>query len=306
MFSILLLLGAICPTLGAAVPTALRRDVSAPVLEAFNRFSQFEAASNCHANHNVNSTGAAVYCDPGFCPLVKAADTQIVEPFWGLKGDTTGYLALDNTNKLIILAYRGTVSDENGLTDLKFQHVDASSVCEGCKAHQGFWEAVTDSMTTLLPKIESVANEHKDYKIVFVGHSLGGALATLSGVTMRNRGHTVDVYTFGAPSVGNQAFAEYITNQGPGVNYRITHTYDEVPKVLYRSHRNPILGLLVPEYSQSSPEYWITAPNNVSVAMTDIQVIQGVNNEAGNLGTTKVSLEPHGWYMGNMSVCAQI
>jgi pimeloyl-ACP methyl ester carboxylesterase len=110
-----------------------------------------------------------------------------------LKGDTTGYLALDRTNKLIILAYRGTVSDENGLTDLQFQHVDASSVCAGCKAHTGFWQASSESMTTLLPQIKSAAKDNKDYKIVFVGHSLGGALATLSAVTMRKLGHTVDL-----------------------------------------------------------------------------------------------------------------
>ncbi|KAB8068894.1 Alpha/Beta hydrolase protein [Aspergillus leporis] len=307
MLSILLLLGAICPALGAAVPTMFRRDVPATLLEAFNRFSQFEAASNCHANHNQASAGAPVYCDPGFCPLVRAADTQIIKPFWGLKGDTTGYLALDRTNKLIILAYRGTVSDENGLTDLQFQHVDASSVCAGCKAHTGFWQASSESMTTLLPQIKSAAKDNKDYKIVFVGHSLGGALATLSAVTMRKLGHTVDLYTFGAPSVGNLELADYITAQGMGANYRITHLNDEVPKVLYKAHRSPILSLLVPEYSQSSPEYWITSGNNVSVAMSDIQVIQGVNSEAGNLGTSgPITLEAHGWYMGNMSVCAQI
>jgi hypothetical protein len=101
--------------------------------------------------------------------------------------------------------------------------------------------------------------------------------------------------------------ADYITAQGMGANYRITHLNDEVPKVLYKAHRSPILSLLVPEYSQSSPEYWITSGNNVSVAMSDIQVIQGVNSEAGNLGTSgPITLEAHGWYMGNMSVCAQI
>ncbi len=55
---------------------------------------------------------------------------------------------------------------------------------------------------------------------VFVaGHSLGGALANLAaydivkGLKLVDRKTTVSCYTFGAPRVGNYAFAhEYTTN----------------------------------------------------------------------------------------------
>ncbi|KAE8379173.1 Alpha/Beta hydrolase protein [Aspergillus bertholletiae] len=238
-------------------------------------------------------------------------------------GGTTGYLALDKTNKYIVLSFRGTVSVENRNTDLDFQHVDASSVCKGCQAHHGFWEASKAAMGVLLPKVEEALHENPDYRIVLTGHSLGGALATLGAVTLRNAGHTVDLvshlvtrkgkrtttnkdqYSFGAPSVGNKAFADYITQSTAGKNYRITHTSDEVPKVLFRSSRRAPLDRIVPEYSQSSPEYWITSPNGVSATKSDIRVIEGVNNEAGNLGTPGITMDPHGWYMGDMSVCAQ-
>lgn len=177
------------------------------------------------------------------------------------------------------------MSDENGQTDLQFFHTDASAACAGCKAHVGFWEASNAAIASLQPKVEKAAKQNPD---------------------LRNAGHVVDLYTFGAPSVGNLAFAEFITQQTSGTNYRITHLNDEVPKVLYKAHKNLILGILVPEYSQTSPEYWITSGNGVPVGGADITVVEGINNEAGNLGTMEVTMEPHGWYMGSMSVCAEI
>lgn len=108
-------------------------------------------------------------------------------------GDTTGYLALDHSQKRILLVFRGTVSDENGETDLKFGQVDASDACTGCKAHEGFWGASNAAMKELQSSVESAAKENPDYAITLVGHSLGGALATLGAVSLRNAGHTVDM-----------------------------------------------------------------------------------------------------------------
>ncbi|PLB52573.1 alpha/beta-hydrolase [Aspergillus steynii IBT 23096] len=282
-------------------------DVSSSVLEELTRNAQYAAATNCAANHNETSPGSAVYCDKGFCDLIAASDTEIIKGFWGLSpGDTTGYLALDRTHKRILLAYRGTVSDENGETDLKFQHVDASDACTGCKAHEGFWGASNAAIESLQSSVESAAKENPDYTITVIGHSLGGALATLGAVSLRNAGHTVDLYTYGAPSVGNYDFAKYITEQTAGKNYRVTHTNDEVPKVLYRSSREWLLHLIVPEYSQSSPEYWVTSENGVIPTVSDIKFIEGVNNEDGNLSQGGITLNAHGWYLGNMSVCAEI
>lgn len=48
-------------------------------------------------------------------------------------------------------------------------------------------------MDILLPKVEEALRANPDYRIVLTGHSLGGALATLGAVTLRNAGHTVDL-----------------------------------------------------------------------------------------------------------------
>lgn len=40
-------------------------------------------------------------------------------------------------------------------------------------------------------------------------------------------------------------------------------------------------------------------------SVSDVKVIKGINNEDGNLGQGGITLDPHGWYLGNMSVCAE-
>lgn len=103
--------------------------------------------------------------------------------------------------------------------------------------------------------------------------------------------------------MGNLALAQYTTYQGVGHSYRVTHNADQIPKVLYRLSRS--LEGIIPEYSQSSPEYWITSGNTEDppVTTTDIQVIEGINNETGNLGARWPDREAHLWYLGTTKVC---
>ena len=61
-----------------------------------------------------------------------------------------------------------------------------------------------------------------------MGHSLGGALATLTASWLKSTyGIPVTIYTFGAPRVGNSAFATHVESFIP--SYRVTHGMDPVP-----------------------------------------------------------------------------
>lgn len=83
----------------------------------------------------------------------------------------------------------------------------------------------------------------------------------------------------------------------------MTHLEDEIPKVLYRASREPVLSLFMPEYSQLAPEYWITSANGKVVTVGDVQVIDSVNSEEGNLGVGWGNLKDHSWYLGSTNVC---
>ena len=75
-----------------------------------------------------------------------------------------------------------------------------------------------------------------DYQIIFVGHSLGGALATISSFYYINQ----DIFksepiliTYGQPRVGNEAFAKYLTNNIKQI-YRFARGKDQVTVIPFK------------------------------------------------------------------------
>ncbi|KAL4906788.1 hypothetical protein BDW74DRAFT_189934 [Aspergillus multicolor] len=236
--------------------------ISSALLTNFTFLSQYSAASTCSGNFNSTSVGNPVHCGEESCPLVSAADTEILHGFSEIgPGDTAGY---------------------------------------------DFWKATVAVGQVLKRPVRKAKAIYPDYGLTVTGHSLGGALATLYAIFLRNEGYNEDFvssrhvspckatvghtdlslwYSFGAPSIGNFAFAEFITNTSSsdsGRNYCITHLSDEMPKVLYRTSRMPALNRVVAEYSQSAPEYWITSAYEEPVTTADIQVLEGVDNDLGN------------------------
>lgn len=68
-------------------------------------------------------------------------------------------------------------------------------------------------------------------KIVLTGHSLGGALALLAAAYIHSIYVNVDqLYTMGQPRVGNNNFAQFMTNLIPNT-FRIVNYADVVPRI---------------------------------------------------------------------------
>ncbi|KAG0155567.1 Lipase, class 3 [Penicillium digitatum] len=275
----------------AAPSRSVPRDVSGGLFDQLTLFSQWAAASYCL--NNDDSAGDGLSCEAGNCPLVEAADTMTLYAFDkpSSYGDVAGFLAVDKTNKRLVVSFRGTRTLKTWIANLNFGMTNASSICRNCKAHSGFlesWETVADDLTS---NIKSAQTKYPDHTLVVTGHSFGGALATLGGTILRNAGFELDVYTYGQPRVGNAALADYITNQGS--LWRVTHHDDLVPKVP-PSHFG---------FSHASPEYWITVGDDTTVTSSDIDVIEGIGSMAGNAGTFDPSIEDHYWYLGHIDAC---
>jgi alpha-beta hydrolase superfamily lysophospholipase len=143
------------------------------------------------------------------------------------------------------------------------------------------------------PAVKQASTIYPSYEVTVVGHSLGGAIASLAAAQLRNSGFSVALYTFGSPRIGGSKISSYISNQSGG-NYRVTHWNDPVPKV----------PLLTMGYVHISPEYYINKPNRQNVNAGDIQVYDGAANLfKGNQAWLAIDIEAHRWYFGSMYSC---
>ncbi|KAI0565321.1 Lipase domain protein [Gracilaria domingensis] len=132
----------------------------------------------------------------------------------------------------IIVAFKGTSSTQNLRTDIKVlhrslahvldiedasvtqQHSLSSTSCKylrRAKVHAGFADAYRSIKGNLRRILSSICREQQRL-VLFTGHSLGGALATLCSIdALINVGipsRKIAVSTFGSPRVGNEPFQE--------------------------------------------------------------------------------------------------
>ncbi len=145
----------------------------------------------------------------------------------------------------------------------------------------------------VLAGVRAAAAANPTFKVVVTGHSLGGAVATLATAYIRKAGYAADLYTYGAPRVGNDAFVAFVTDQ-PGGEYRVTHTDDPVPRL-------PPIAL---NYRHTSPEYWIDEGSDTVVSLNEVQYCPGYSNVQCNGGTKGLDVDAHLWYFEAISGCS--
>ena len=128
-----------------------------------------------------------------------------------------------------LIAIRGTnLMPFDGLTDL---HATATRSASGHRIHTGFLTAFQTRPRGPAADIRSFFEGKNPTRIHVVGHSLGGALATLTAEMLGNAGVSeVLLYTFGCPRVGDRGFANALRDSIGSRNiYRVYHPADPVP-----------------------------------------------------------------------------
>ena len=288
-----------------------KRGIQADQLNAFKLMGQYASGAYCESNYK--SPGDQMSCASGSCPLVETADSatvieydrSVIPPICALtmfpsnkshreetSTDVAGYVAVDHTNNLIVVSFRGSTTIDAWITNFDFGTTD-TDICSGCTAHRGFWNSWVDSRSRVTPAVKQAAKDFPSYKITVVGHSLGGAIASLAAAQLRNYGLTVALYSFGSPRIGGNKISSYISSQTGG-NFRVTHWNDPVPKV----------PLLTMGYVHISPEYYINKPSRQDVSAGDIQVYAGAANLfKGNQAWFTIDIDAHRWYFGSMYTC---
>lgn len=132
--------------------------------------------------------------------------------------------------------------------------------------HSGFQSAYKGVEGTILSTVKSQLASNPSYRVVVTGHSLGGALASLSAVSLKTGipNLNLKLYTYGQPRVGNAAFASLVENLVGMPNiFRAVHTFGTLQLFLFLGRSNiqyvdgvPTFLLNKLGYKHFASEYW--------------------------------------------------
>jgi predicted lipase len=117
--------------------------------------------------------------------------------------DVSGYIAVDDINKRIILAYQGSADWRDWLDDLTYGRV-STDICgthsifdlpfvDDCEVHSGFLQNWVDSSEFVIDTPAKAKAANPSYRVVSTGHSKGGAVAAVAAAVLRNKGYAVDL-----------------------------------------------------------------------------------------------------------------
>ena len=173
--------------------------------------------------------------------------------------DAQVYFCFDKINKTLIVSCRGTESTQDIWSDLQFwqdtlydvyYHNNYHKYREFYKKpclHTGFYNQYNTLKYIIYKHIHEYVYQVKEGnrnrklnskiipRVIFTGHSLGGALATIAATCMSVQfmEHTnlvIECHTFGSPRVGNQSFVN-IFNRFVHVSNRYVNDLDPVPMI---------------------------------------------------------------------------
>lgn len=163
---------------------------------------------------------------------------------------TRGYLGVCDTHA--VLAFRGSdpATLQTWVTDAVVRLVERKDY-DG-RVHLGFSSALKRTWHM----VESILDEVRDRPLFLTGHSMGGALAVLSGCRLAKLGRPpVAIYTYGAPRIGDRAFCAGFRLP----TYRIVNRLDLVPEIPLAS-----LKRLLPEKPRFTNEQILNQLNRMA------------------------------------------
>ena len=167
----------------------------------------------------------------------------------------------------IVVAFRGTESPAtfDGLKDLLLNDArnlliipsgrlgtDFIAAGVGARMHQGFINGLAEIWDPVFERVQSEikANERP---LWLTGHSLGGALALLAGwLCLRRFVNVHQIYTFGAPMVGNKDAIAAFDRELKGKIFRYVNTNDPIPQL-------PTLSFLANDFCHCQQEMLLGA-----------------------------------------------
>lgn len=185
--------------------------------------------------------------------------------------DKTGAFAFSfKKEKTLYFVFRGTNDFQDVMIDLNFILVPFDESNKKCKVHRGF---MTQFNVLKEPILKTVCENAKNIETIkCIGHSLGGALATLFAGYIGSLHLKVDVlcHTFGSPRVGNKNYAIWFNQNVSSSNcVRIMNKKDpvaQIPISVYFHHVSDAKCIMSDLTVKNAPErIWYSRLSNLSI-----------------------------------------
>lgn len=186
-------------------------------------------AAVCSQTYIQYSSPAGAYVIPEF---YEEASTFLARSITG-QSERFGFIIQSENH--IIIAFRGTSSTTDWISDAIARQGKYKCVKEACRTHVGISDIYYSARGQILSTLSGMSKE-KD--LIITGHSLGGALAALCAVdvAVNSKFSSPILYTYGAPRVGDPIFSKIFSNT-VGQSYRVSNRFDVVthlPPSIYK------------------------------------------------------------------------
>jgi len=143
--------------------------------------------------------------------------------------NTFGFVGVQGNTVQVV--FRGTQSGslQNWVSDLAAAKSTPYPNVTGAFVHAGFLDTYDVVRAQVRSAVSSLVNSVNPSRVVFTGHSMGGALATLAAVDIIPSLRIPAVlYNYGSPRVGNLQFMSFFSHL-IGTSWRVTNRNDIVP-----------------------------------------------------------------------------
>lgn len=195
-----------------------------------NPLSPQEAAVLARSSYSTRESSTPALDAAQAAGSTSAFDIRTSSVFTSITGlgsrSNFGYSAFGRNQRQgeCLISVRGTDTISDWLTD---GHFSGARGPNGFMVHRGF----NNTMNNILPQVRKTLTGRNPSAIHLVGHSLGGAVATLLADALKDHAQLF-LYTFGAPRAGAVDHAAYLTNKLNAQNiFRVYHDTDPVPMV---------------------------------------------------------------------------
>eukprot|EP00835_Amoeboradix_gromovi_P002460 NODE_140_length_17926_cov_0.139620.p6 type:complete len:331 gc:universal NODE_140_length_17926_cov_0.139620:11970-12962(+) len=203
------------------------------LIENLKRYLDYSAMSYCLPNLDFSS------CE--VCNSPRLQNISKIVTFQSEYYKTDSYVAVNDRNREIVITFRGLDNNRQLVqfvnTVLKRMDIPLSNEygisTHEVKVHSGFLAIFEDSYQVIYTPLIKIIRSNPNHRIVFNGHSLGGALSVLLLIKLVFKDlldpKRMKIVNFGSPRIGNKPFALLVTRLVREC-WRVTHGHDVVPK----------------------------------------------------------------------------